>query len=146
MEKKGVSPLIATVLLLAFAVALATVIIQLEPFGKCSLTSVDVSRINEVPRVCFNEGKGDIEVFIENKDKKNVVGFRVQASGSNNTLNIENIDLQIGQNQEEKLIIQYDLINYGKLVGLKLYPKINSSNRIQECKIKEDIVAFPSCQ
>jgi flagellin-like protein len=144
-QKKGVSPLIATVLLLAFAVALATVIINLDPFGMCNLKNTEISKINDNQRVCYNNKTQEIELFITNGDKKNIIGFQIKASGEKNTLNIEDAEIMINQNEEKKLSIEFPFENYGKPVGLELHPWINSSNRRIKCNLNEEVFAIPDC-
>ncbi len=141
LSKKGVSPLIATVLLLAFAVALATVIIQLQPFGKCN---VQIDKVNNKQRVCYNDQTKEIEIFINNKENNNIARFKTTASGQNNVLNSE-YAMSIGPKEQGKLLISYDPDRYGKLVKLNIYPMINSSGKLQECDMNEEITSIPIC-
>jgi len=143
--KKGVSPLIATVLLLAFAVALSTVIIQIYPAGTCKLSGVNPSIVGSTQRICFNNVSKEVEVFIENKDKLDVVGFKIKASGSRDTLNIEHIALRLNQNEEKKLKFGYDELTFGKIVGLEIFPQVNKSNSIEDCEMKDNIIQIPLC-
>jgi len=143
--KKGVSPLIATVLLLAFAVALATVIIQLEPFNKC-VSKVNVKTNNGVQRICYNVDSGQIELFIVNNDKKEVNGFKVIVSATKEPLNIGRIALNIGQNEEGKLRFDFDPEKHGEIMGIKIFPQINRSNRIEECEMPDEILSVPLCE
>jgi len=144
-SKKGVSPLIATVLLLAFAVALATVIIQLEPFSKC-VSKVNIKTIDGKQRICYNEDSGQIEVFVVNNDKKAVTGFKVTVSATKEPLNIGSIALHIGQNDEGKLRFPFDPETHGEIVGINLFPQINASNRIEECQMSDEILSVPICE
>jgi len=98
-SKKGVSPLIATVLLLAFAVALATVIIQLEPFGKCTMDDVKFDRDGSgQPIVCYDKSANEINAFIFNNDEAAISGFRVTITGTRDTVNIASIEQPVGKN------------------------------------------------
>jgi flagellin-like protein len=144
-SKKGVSPLIATVLLLAFAVALATVIIQLEPFGKCNLKNTGLSKINDQQRICYNNNTEQIELFITNGDKKNILGFKISVSGEKNTLNIEDAEIQINQHEEKKLNIEFPFDNYGNPLRLEIHPWINKTNSRILCNLNEDITSIPIC-
>jgi flagellin-like protein len=144
--KRGVSPLIAIVLLLAFAVALATIIGQLNLFGKCKLTGVEVLKVQGQQRICYNQKTQEIEIFIENKDKRDIVGFRVTVTGKSKPLNIEHLDVPIGRNEQEKLVFKYDRNIYGDILGLSLYPKINKSKSIEECEISDEILGIPYCE
>ena len=61
-QKKGVSPLVATVLLIAFAVALGAVVLNIvEPIFKnkvrCSQVQVELGKdLQGAPEVCFDSG------------------------------------------------------------------------------------------
>jgi flagellin-like protein len=141
LQKKGVSPLIATVLLLAFAVALATVIIQLRPFDNCN---VQLDKLNGKQRVCYNEQTKEIELFIDNKDSNSIAKFKTTASGERNAVNSE-YDLSIGPREQGKLMISYDPAKYGRLVKLSVYPIMNVSGKLQECDLNEEIASIPIC-
>ena len=141
LGKKGVSPLIATVLLLAFAVALATVFIQIDWFESCN---VEIDKINGQQRVCYNNQTKNIELFINNKDSNNVVRFKITASGNNGVKNSEHA-LNIGSKEQDKLFIEYDPESYGELVKINIFPMMNVSNKIKECELKEEITMIPLC-
>jgi len=141
LTKKGVSPLIATVLLLAFAVALATVIIQIDWFEDCN---VEIDSVNGQQRICYNENTKMIEVFINNNDKKNIAKFKITASGSE-VLNSEHA-LNIGSNEQGKLLVEYDKESYGELVKLNIYPIMNVSNDMKKCELSEEITVIPLCK
>jgi len=144
-SKKGVSPLIATVLLLAFAVALATVIVQIYPSGECNLKGVQVSSVNGAQRICFNQANKEVEMFIENMDKKDIIGFKIKAAGELEVLNIEHIPLRVKQKEEKKLRFAYDDLTYGKIVSLEVFPQINKSNQPHDCEMSGSIVSIPLC-
>jgi len=62
VQKKGVSPLIATVLLLAFTVSLITVVIQLNPFSDvCSELDLKIKE-----NICFNNNAKEIQMKLIN--------------------------------------------------------------------------------
>lgn len=146
MSKKGVSPLIATVLLLAFAVALATLIIQLKPFSKCVLKDTTIKKdADGGQRVCYDEKSEKIQIFIENSEDELITGFKITVSGEDSPLNIGRLPLELGPNEEGKLAFAYDKEEHGEVLGIKLFPQINKSSRIQECSIKEEIGTVNPC-
>ena len=70
-NRRGISPLIATVLLIAFAVAIGTMIMGW--FGKggvivgdCSETTIEVQVINGKPLFCYDTLNANINVMIKN--------------------------------------------------------------------------------
>jgi len=143
--KKGVSPLIATVLLLAFAVALATVVINIYPSGKCNLADVGIATINGKQRICYDESSKDIKVFMENKGKNDILGFKIRVSGETDTLNIEHISLKLQQNEEKKMTFEYDVDTYGQILDLEIFPMVNVSGRPIECELKKPVSSVPIC-
>ncbi len=144
-SKKGVSPLIATVLLLAFAVALATVIIQIYPASTCKLSQVYISVLGGSERICYDGEKGEISAFITNEGKDPLVGFKIRASGELDTLNIGKIPLKIDPKGEKKLVFDYNTEKYGKLLSLEIFPLANMTGTIEECEMKTDISSVPAC-
>jgi flagellin-like protein len=73
MKKKAVSPLIATVLLIAFAVALGAVVINWAGQGmgvtpsksldKCSSVKIDLVKLGDSKGVCYTEGEQNMLRF-----------------------------------------------------------------------------------
>lgn len=74
--KKGVSPLIATVLLIAFAVTLGAVVMnwgraQLEPQSQnniCSNIEISLERLGERPNICYTSGNENKVTFLLKND------------------------------------------------------------------------------
>jgi flagellin-like protein len=143
--KRGVSPLIATVLLLAFAVALATVIIQLDPFRGCTINAhIQGDAANK--RICYDEKSGEIVAFIVNEDeKRNIVGFKVTISGENDVKN-EDIMEPLLTRETKKIATRYDVPTYGKIIELSITPMVNVSNNVKLCSMRDKITSIPPCQ
>jgi flagellin-like protein len=69
--KRGISPLIATVLLIAFAVSIGTMIMNwgkdaIATVGDCKDVKLEVQTINGKPLFCYNTLDGQINVMIKN--------------------------------------------------------------------------------
>ena len=96
--KKGVSPLIATVLLIAFAVALGAVVMNWgQSFTKQTIDntettqkttmgcSFDVSikevEINGEPQICYDAATEEVEFLIRNNGNKALTGLQIQVVG-----------------------------------------------------------------
>jgi flagellin-like protein len=145
MEKKGVSPLIATVLLLAFAVALATVIININPFGGCT-AKVQISKLNGLDRICYQESTGMLEMFVSNEDQnRGIAGFIVRISGEANSENPESTQV-VEPLREQRITVPYDLKNSGNILQIKVSAKVNLSNRIQACDMATVAGPIPNCK
>src|SRR3989338_5405981 len=55
MNKKAVSPLIATVLLIAFAVSLGAVLLTyMTSLGECGGVSIEIPTVDDEPQICYN--------------------------------------------------------------------------------------------
>ncbi|MFW5990916.1 MAG: archaellin/type IV pilin N-terminal domain-containing protein [Candidatus Nanoarchaeia archaeon] len=135
-SKKGVSPLIATVLLLAFAVSIATIIVQLEPFaGGCSAVSTEVLTKDDSPRVCYEKDGPGLEVSLKN-GKLDIVGVKASVVGSKDIQNTQ-ADANIPKNSAGKVLIDYSKNNYGSPEKIILTPNYNGSNKMIECEMEE---------
>lgn len=136
--------MIATVLLLAFAVALATVIIQLDPFRGCSVNA-HLQYENGVKRICYDDKNSQIVAFIVNDDeKRNIIGFKVTISGENDVRN-EDIMEPVLIRETKKITPKYSYATYGKIVSLSITPVINVSDNPKLCPMKERITEIPPC-
>ena len=101
--KKGVSPLIATVLLIAFAVALGAVVMNWgrgyvedtadfasktsNREGRCS-TEIDLEiiKIGGKKQVCVDNGTNTVNFTIQNSGSVEVKGIRIQAIGNTSSI------------------------------------------------------------
>ena len=95
MLKKAISPLIATVLLIAFSLSLGAIIMnfsesstvelkdkaadQIERSLKCSLDlSIKVLEIDNSKYICYNRsGSNNLEVIVENQGSESAKGVRI---------------------------------------------------------------------
>ncbi len=81
-SKKGVSPLIATVLLIAFAISLGAVIMNLGvnlTTTVCDTIEIEVLTINQNPRICLEDNQVR---FTINNIGSPISGFRAVAIGN----------------------------------------------------------------
>ncbi len=83
-SKKGLSPLIATVLLIAFAVALGAVVMnwgraQLST-NSCSKVNLDFERVNDIPQICREAG-GSLDILVTNKGNVPITEMLVTVIG-----------------------------------------------------------------
>ena len=102
MLKKAISPLIATVLLIAFSLSLGAIIMnfsesstvelkdkaadQIERSLKCSLDlSIKVLEIDNSKYICYNRsGSNNLEVIVENQGSESAKGVRIFLLDYNN--------------------------------------------------------------
>ena len=97
MRKKAVSPLIATVLLIAFAVALGAVVMSWgidqfkgEEAGDCPKVKFSVEKIAGVPDICYISGETNTLKFLASNEGDPISKFSITLiSTKENTINDE---------------------------------------------------------
>ena len=147
-NKKGVSPLIATVLLIAFAVALGAVVMnwgrsyvedtanvareRSDTEVTCtSQVDIDIVDIDSVPQVCYNLTGGganspQVQFIVENKKTKRIEKIQARLIGSSSKVPIiQNLgnNSNLTTSQAKFLNISYDS-GIGAPTQLKLTPYI----------------------
>lgn len=150
-SKKGVSPLIATILLIAFAVALASVILQwglnlnLTKYSDiCAGVEIKVRKVGN-SEACFggNGANGYINFVIDNIGANDLDGLAILIIGEKGTklFDIDNVKIKKDSlyEKEDKKVI-YDFITYGNIKQIQFIPKIKSGQTAEICS-KNVIVA-----
>ncbi|MBI2580275.1 hypothetical protein HYV85_00525 [Candidatus Woesearchaeota archaeon] len=152
-DKKGVSPLIATVLLIAFAVALGAVVMnwgrgfvqqQTSEAEKttqtklgCSLkVNLKVAEIDNVPQVCYGGGgaAGYIELRLNNNDETNdIKGLSISVGGDTGIYNNDTINTTIPVGLSGYLNMSYSYAAYGKIKNIRIVPKILIGGVVTPC-------------
>ena len=142
--KKGVSPLIATVLLIAFAVALGSVIMNWglnlnlgKSTDKCSNIEIKVRNIDD-SEVCFGGfgQQGYINFVIDNTGTKDLNGLAVWIIGEKGTnlFDLDNLAIEKGSLYDKKdKEVTYDFSKYGNIKQVQFIPKIQSDEGIEIC-------------
>lgn len=143
-NKRGVSPLIATVLLISFAVALGSVVLNWgrnldisKPGDMCSAVSIKIRNINAF-EACYS-GSGQnmyIKFILDNPGSVDVDGLAIWIIGEKGTKLIDQNDaiIKSGQLLEIKdSKIMYDFSNYGKIKQVQFIPKVKTKDSIEIC-------------
>jgi len=133
LYKKGISPIIATVLLIAITVVLMVIIIGwsskfVEDRGQKSQAEVSLgcSNVNfKVFRACSNTNK----IMIENRDENNLV-FKVAVDGGS----VSSCSVSV-KSYEKKEITCGDLSGGTTVKIIPFIGKIDCSNKLEEVKI-----------
>ncbi|MGV8171556.1 MAG: archaellin/type IV pilin N-terminal domain-containing protein [Candidatus Woesearchaeota archaeon] len=80
--RRGISPLIATVLLIAFAVAVGVMIMnggkKIPTLGDCSETNIQVQMINDKPLFCYDMLNNKVNVMIKNIGSTDIESLRMR--------------------------------------------------------------------
>ncbi|MBS3132308.1 hypothetical protein J4212_07800 [Candidatus Woesearchaeota archaeon] len=147
LKKKGVSPLIATVLLISFAVALGAVVMNwgrnIDPSQadeKCIGVKIAIDSSSGYD-ACYRGLDADGLVFfsVENTGSVDLEGLGVWIVGSKSTkfLDFNNIKIKQGQvlnlEKRDEQIVSYDFATYGSIRQMQLIPKIKSEASIDVC-------------
>ncbi len=151
-DKRGVSPLIATVLLIAFTVALGAVVMnwgrgfvqaQTNEVDKstntkipCSKINVEISSIDSTPQLCYGGAgtAGYLEIRVDNNDEANEIkGFTMVVQGELNTYNNDTINTTIPAGGGAFINLTYSYTTYGKVKQVRIVPKISVGGSITPC-------------
>lgn len=139
-NKRGISPLIATVLLIAFAVALGAVVMN---WGRsyvedtaanaqktsqikvdCSLSvSLAIKEISGDPKICLDTENNELVVFIVNKGTKALEGIKTTIIGSEDIADYDTNET-IEKSQVKKFTFAYDSTEFGTIDQVIFTPKI----------------------
>ncbi|MFO8016912.1 MAG: archaellin/type IV pilin N-terminal domain-containing protein [Candidatus Woesearchaeota archaeon] len=159
LNKKAVSPLIATVLLIAFAVALGAVVMnwgrgyvdETTSFAKkksdteisCSMDiGMKFIKFNDKKDICIDNGTDTINFTLQNTGTVPVVGVKIQAIGNSSVVE-QNINESIPIAGIHKGYIDYSLSGNGSLRQTRFTPmiKVEGSKMLcaQNALIEEDV-------
>lgn len=146
-KKRGVSPLIATILLIAFAVALGSVVMNWglnlqagQPDDICNPIEIKI-RDTDQGQVCYG-GFGSnsyINFILDNAGTAEVSGLAVWIVGEKGTSLVELDGLGIKSGSLYSKLdkdVKYDLIAYGNIKEVQFIPKIAGTNICPKKAIK----------
>lgn len=149
--KRGVSPLIATVLLIAFAVALGAVVMnwgksyvedQAEHAGTKSSTEIkcqididlEVKEIRGQPKICYNNGTGNssLVVMLENQGSETIESVRMVLIGENEEIySVELNDSSLAAGEVKKFDQDYSWADIGDVDLAEFTPLITAQGEQQ---------------
>ena len=144
-SKTGVSPLIATILLIAFAVALGSVVMNWglnlnlgKPTDKCSNVAIKTREISSAD-VCYGGfgQNGYINFIIDNVGNTDVSGLAiliVGSKGKSRLFDLDNIMIKKGSLFDKKdKEVSYDFSQFGSINGVQFIPKIKLEQSTEIC-------------
>ena len=142
-SRKGVSPLIATILLIAFAVALGSVVLNwslnigIDSKDKCNDLEIKLRNINTA-EVCFgglNQNRR-ASFIMDNKGENDISGLVMLVIGNKGTKIFEFNDIIMKKKSSSNKIIKnldYDLSALGPIKEVQFIPKIPSEDGSDIC-------------
>lgn len=147
--RRGVSPLIATVLLIAFAVALGAVVMnwgksyvedQAEHAGskstneiKCEIDiDLGVKEIRGEPKICYNNGSNaSVVVMLENRGSEEIAGVRMTLIGDNEEVWSTDLnDSEIPAGGIKRFVQNYSWSSIGDIDVVEFTPKIQGEGSV----------------
>ena len=146
-SKKGVSPLIATILLIAFAVALGSVVMNWgftltisKSAEICNSVEIKIRNIDG-SEICFGgfAQNGYVNFIVDNTGATDINGLAIWIVGDKGTKlsDIDNIFLKKGSLYDKKdKEVSYDFTKYGNIKQIQLIPKIKSEEVLKPCPNK----------
>lgn len=142
--RKGVSPLIATVLLIAFAVALGAVVMNWgrtylsEAGGACGNIEFEVQSMGQGKGACYDD---KLHVFVQNNGDKKLAGFRVNVLSRSDDILNKFVEEEMYPSDVKKVTF-----GYGDNIPrtLKITPYIGDE---EVCTDKQKVVEdLPECE
>jgi len=141
MDKRGLSPLIATVLLIAFAVSLGAVILNIGvsvAHDACRDVKLEALTLDATPRLCVDYNTETIRMTLDNQGRT-VDGFKISALGS-----IEyNDDVPFLLDRADKKGFEYPIVGAKNVELVTLTPYIQVRSRQRFCTAQAVTYAPP---
>ncbi|MBI4919399.1 hypothetical protein HY837_05680 [archaeon] len=159
-DKKGVSPLVATLLLILFSVGLGAGVMVLgetyigehadfalgvpEIGEGCELASFSITTIRGVEHICVKDDT--IDASLDNGQNTPIDDFHVKIHGSEGVSNVQNLlKNPLGKNEGVRLKIPYNYI--GKPLKIILTPIKEVSGNSVYCASKSlQTETLPNCE
>ena len=142
-SKKGVSPLIATILLIAFAVALGSVIMNWglnldlgKPDDKCGNVAVKIRNIDNF-EVCYGDfgQNGYINFILDNIGTADISGLTILIVGEKGT-KLSELQKTIKKESlldEKDKEVSYNFDVYGSIKQVQFIPKVSVNQETVVC-------------
>lgn len=130
MDKRGIAPLVATLLLISFAVSLGVVIMnfgraQVELEAQCAIdVGLKFTNIGGNEQVCYDPAKKDIAFTIENGVNIKVEGLIINIIGSQQAQTFELNEAKMGKVGTYIGHLNYDQTSNGQVRQMKITPKV----------------------
>ncbi|GAF78861.1 unnamed protein product [marine sediment metagenome] len=132
MNKKAISPLLSTLVLIFLAIGVGIIVMnwgrtEIEVRAVCAVdTGIKIVELNSVPQACyFGSGENSfIKIVVENGPNIDVHSLLFTVIGSKKPYNTElaNSFIEKGYTTQKEIPYNFDL--FGKIKRIKIVPKI----------------------
>jgi len=142
MDKRGIAPLIATMLLISFAVSLGMVVMnfgraQVELQAQCAIDiNMKISEIAGKQEVCLDAAKQELKFTIENGVNIKVEGLLVNIIGSERAETFELDDAKMTKSGIYLGRVPYDASASGTIRQIRFTPKVILYDTVEVCAEK----------
>lgn len=148
MNKKAVSPLVATILLIAFAVSVGAIVMNWASgvsaagnIGVCERLSLTIT--DQGNDICLDRVENKIRIVVEN-GPEDIDGFRISYLGG--TSNVVDHVFAIGAGAIERIELPYNVAANGNPEKIKVIPFVkNNNDRIYCTESGQSFESIPSC-
>ena len=146
MDKRGISPIVATFLIISLAVGLGIGIMNLgrayvQEEAQCPIAvGLTAAVINQQQQFCYNKDKKEVEFTVENGVNINVNGLIMNIIGTNKADTFELNDAKITKAGAYVGRVPYDLQKDGDIRQIKISPKVVLYDEEQICNEKALLV------
>ena len=157
MDKKSISPLIATVLMIVFTVSLAITVttwgrqlimgtakdVEQQTFVDiiCGLdVRIDVVDVTGERQLCYDETSDNLKITIENGPDKEIIGLQVVIISEDSVVS-QLVEENFARADIKKVSVNYDGLT--PIQGVRLMPQIQGFQFCLDAQITEELI--PGC-
>ena len=146
MNKRGIAPLLATVLLIVLAVGLGVVVMnfgraQIETSARCAVNvGLEIVELNLEQQLCFDKFENNIFFIAENGPNVDLTGLRMRVIGEEAVLVRDLEGSAIAKAGTLLKNVNYDYATYGDAKQFKLTPKVRLYNEEVICSEQSVVV------
>jgi len=130
-NRRGVSPLIATIMLIAFAVALGAVVMQFGAGLESSSCGADIQIIAE--SACI--GASTIEVSVKNVGAADIGKLQFWVHGSDGAIKTQTSNVLLTRSSTDKTSVEYQKSAFGAPKKIEIIPFLENGLQCEENKV-----------
>jgi flagellin-like protein len=139
INKKAIAPIVATLLLIAFAVAVGIVVMnfgraQVEVAATCAVdVGMHFKEENGQRHICYNAAEKQLVFTLENGPNIKVTGVVMDVTGATDTITQHLDDVRMARSGSYSRNADYDKTVSGDIRQLKFTPKVTVNKEVLTC-------------